>query len=215
MSQAERARLRSGLDEQVTRFVRAFDNEIRENCTMLLPDARQLREQGRGEAHRMRYEQWASSHDRTLFARIGFAALDEGKLNLYTLDRDGHSEVTEWPPKWQSLRDTITARIKGAGPPPSNPPDSTLIQSPVFDDSPHHGGGGPELEWMIFELSDDAIRKEALPRLVAEYINPGGEAVYDASVSWLGSRGPIIFSTRADHSSVTSSALNGGVLLRR
>ncbi len=59
---------------------------------------------------------------------------------------------------------------------------------------------------MIFELNDDAIRKEALPRLVAEYINPGGEAVYDASVSWLGSRGPIIFSTRADHSSVTSGA---------
>ena len=50
------------------------------------------------------------------------------RSNLYTLDGDGRSELTEWPPQWQGLRDAITARIKGAGPAPSNPPDSTLIQ---------------------------------------------------------------------------------------
>jgi signal transduction histidine kinase len=54
--------------------------------------------------------------------------------------------------------------------------------------------------------NDDTIRKEMLPRLVGEYLNPGGDAVYDASVSWAGPHGQLIFSTRADHASVAPGA---------
>ncbi len=59
---------------------------------------------------------------------------------------------------------------------------------------------------MIFELNEDYIRTRVMPRLAAEYLNPGGEPVYDVSVSQAGPDGQVIFSTRADHSSVATNA---------
>ena len=206
VSRAERAQLHSGLDEQVERLVNAFDTEIRESCTMLLPDGKQLRELGRAEAHRLRYQQWVASHDRSLFVRIGVAAPEKGAVKFYTLDREGRMNSDVWPANWQLLRDELMARVDGAGPPPSAPADSTLMEFPVFEDSGHRGGPRPELEWMILELNEAAVRNEILPRLAAEYLNSAGEAVYDASVSWRGPRERLIFSTRADHSSVATGA---------
>ena len=74
MSRAEALQLRAGLNDQTGRLVRAFNEEIREDCAALLPDAQELRERNTLEAHRIRYEQWISSHDRSLFTRIGIAA---------------------------------------------------------------------------------------------------------------------------------------------
>src|ERR1700722_8525327 len=83
LSRAEPALLRAGLNEQVPRLVQAFNEEIRESCAMLLPDAKEIREQDPAEAHRTRYEQWASSHDRSLFTRIGIASPEQGTLKLF------------------------------------------------------------------------------------------------------------------------------------
>jgi signal transduction histidine kinase len=205
VSRAERAQLRSGLDEQVHRFVRAFNDEIRESCTMLLPDGKQLREAGRDEAHRIRYEQWVASHDRALFARIGIAVPEDGTLKLYGIS-EGHIIPMTWPPNWESLRAAMTARLKQVGPPPSAPQDSTLMEAPVFTASKRRDEPVSELEWMIFELNEDHIRSKTLSRLAAEYLNVGGEAVYDASVSWAGPNGRTIFTTRSDKGSVAQGA---------
>src|SRR5580704_10007578 len=67
LSRAEPALLRAGLNEQLPRLVESFNEELRDSWTMLLPDAKEIREQGTAEAHRVRYQQWASSHDRSLF----------------------------------------------------------------------------------------------------------------------------------------------------
>ncbi len=48
---------------------------------------------------------------------------------------------------------------------------------------------------MIFEPSQDYMRSKWLPNLVAEYLNPGGDTTYDASVGWANARGAVIFST--------------------
>src|ERR1700761_109101 len=74
LSRAEPALLRAGLNEQLRRLAQSFNEEIRENCTALLPDANEIREHGTIEAHKIRYERWASSHERSLFTRIGIAA---------------------------------------------------------------------------------------------------------------------------------------------
>ena len=203
LSRAEPALLRAGLNEQVPRLAQAFNQEIRENCTMLLPDAKEIREQGTAEAHRIRYEQWASSHDRSLFTRIGIAAPEQGSLRLYAIDRVGRIALMEWPPNWEALREAMKDRMRGDGRPPGSPPDSDTIQLPVFADP---GDRGSELEWMIFDLNEDTVRTKVLPRLVTEYLNPGGEAVYDVSVSSAGRSGPVIFSTRSDKSSVAARA---------
>jgi signal transduction histidine kinase len=205
VSRAERARLRSGLDEQVRQFVRVFDNQIRESCTILLPDAHQIREAGREQAHKTRYVQWTSSQDRSLFSRIGVAAPENGALPLFLLDHEGRMTPAEWPADWRGLRDAMADRANDTGPPPAAPRLSTIVQAPVFADGPHRGPRR-ELEWMIFEVNEDFLRKDLLPRLAAEYLNPGGEVIYELSVNWAGPGGGIVFSTRADRSSVAHNA---------
>jgi signal transduction histidine kinase len=202
LSRAEPVLLRAGLNEQLRRLAQAFNNDIRETCTTLLPDAKEIRELGTAEAHRIRYGQWASSHDRSLFTRIGIASPEHKKLELYGIDTDGRIAPMEWPPGWEGLRPAMSARIAGEGRPPNAPPDSNVIELPVFVS----GTSGPELEWMIFELNEDYVRTKLMPRLVTEYLNPSGEMVYDVSVSWSSRDGPVIFSTRSDHSSVASGA---------
>jgi signal transduction histidine kinase len=203
LSRAEPALLRAGLNDQIRRLVQAFNEELRDSWRTLPPAAKEIREQGTAEAHRIRYEQWASSHDRSLFTRIAIAVPEQGTLRLYGIDGEGRIAPMEWPPNWDALRQAMTSRMKGDGWPPNNPPDSDTIQLPVFADP---GDRGSELEWMILDLNEDYVRTKVLPRLVTEYLNPAGDAVYDVSVSWAGPHGPVIFSTRSDQSSVAAGA---------
>ena len=97
----------------------------------------------------------------------------------------------------------MAARSKGVGAAAEYAADSATIQLPVFADPENRSS---ELEWMIFDLNEDYLRDKVLPRLVSEYLNPAGEAVYDVSVSPGGPHGPVIFSTRSDGSSVLQGA---------
>jgi signal transduction histidine kinase len=203
LSRAEPALLRAGLNDQTRRLVQAFNEEIRDSCNLLLPDARELREEGTAAAHRIRYQQWASSHDRALFTHIGIAAPEQGTLHLYSIGGDGQIAPMDWPAGWDNLREAMASRVKGGGWPPNTPPDTNTIQLPVFADPSDRGS---EIEWMIFDVNLDYVRSKLLPRLVTEYLNPGGDHVYDASVSWGGPGGPVIFSTRADQASVARGA---------
>jgi signal transduction histidine kinase len=202
LSRAEPALLRAGLNQQVRRLVQAFNEELRESCAALLPVAKALREQGVAEAHKLRYEQWVASHDRSLFSRIGIVAPERGVLRLYGIDSGGRIMPMEWPSNWERLAAAMHARLSGSGRPPTIPPDSGIIQLPVFADPADHGS---ELEWMIFELNQDHLRTRVLPHLVAEYLNPGGEPVYDVSVSATPG-GDVLYSTRKDQSDVEAGA---------
>ncbi len=205
LSRAEPVLLRAGLNEQVRRLVQSFDQEIFENCSALLPEAKELHERSTAEAHRIRYAQWVSSHDPSVFTHIGFAVPESGTLKLYRIEGGGRILPAEWPPKWETLRAAMTNRMKGQGRPPNPPSDSTLIEIPIFAESAR-AGPGPEIEWMIFEVDQNYIRTRLLPRLVAEYLNPVGDAAYEVSVSWAGGGRQVIFSTRSDGSGVASQA---------
>ena len=112
----------------------------------------------------------------------------------------------EWPQGWETLRDAMTARVQDRGQPPSVPPDSILIEFPVFDNSRHDDDSRTELGWMIFEVSEDYFRGKTLPRLVAQDLSSGTDAIYDVSVSWVDPGQRVIFSTRADKSRVADGA---------
>jgi signal transduction histidine kinase len=199
LSKAEPALVRAGLTDQLRRLSQAFSNDIRENCTSLAPDFPDIRETGAEEALRRRYQQWASVHDRNVFLRIAMASAENGDLNLYGIDKDGHVEATGWPEDWENLRTEMTARLNGAGRPPNIRPESNLLQMPIF------GKNGLEAGWMIFELNENYVRDRMLPQLMGEYFNPL-EPVYDVSVSRAGPDRQVIFSTRTDHASVADGA---------
>lgn len=190
LSLAEPALLRAGLNNQVRRLAQAFDNEIRENIASLLPDGSEIEELGDREAHRVRYADWTAAHDRAFFGRIGVAAVGHETITLYQLDDRGLIQRIQWPEEWQSLRESMEARVRGSGRPPNGQPGSNAIEAPVFSTA-----GGPEIEWMIFDINEDYARRKTLPRLVTEYLNPGPDPVYDVSVSPMGGDGPVIFST--------------------
>jgi signal transduction histidine kinase len=191
LSRAEPALLRAGLNDQLRRLTQDFNNDLRETCTSLLPDAKEIGELGTLQAHANRYMQWASSHDRSLFARIAIAAPEKGTLKLYTIDRQGQIAPIAWPRDWESLRSAMTGRLAGSGRPPNVRPDSNIIELPVFI----AGNSGQELEWMIFDIDENYVRARVLPRLAAEYIDPGGDKIYDVSLS---RSGPARVATGAD-----------------
>jgi signal transduction histidine kinase len=199
LARAEPALVRAGLNDQLRRLSQAFNNDIRENCTTLLPNAQEIRDAGAAEAVRNRYEQWIPSHDRNLFLRIAMATPERGEMILYGLDRTGDVDPMEWPTDWNDLRSAMTGRLEGLGRPPNTRPDSNLIQAPIF------AGSGPERGWMIFELNEDYVRGSLLPQLVAEYLNPL-KPDYDVSVNRAGPGEQVIFSTRVDHASATAGA---------
>jgi signal transduction histidine kinase len=202
LSRAEPALLRAGLNEQLRRLARAFNNDLREACTTLLPDAKEIGELGILKAHETQYAQWVASHDRSLFTRIGIAAHPQGKLELYGIDSAGGIAPMEWPAAWDPLRSAMTDRISGLGRPPNAPPDSNVIELPVF----LNAASGAELEWMTFDLNEDYMRTKVMPRLIGEYLNPGGDTTYDVSVSRSTPGGQMIYSTRRDHGSVAPEA---------
>lgn len=199
LSKAEPALLRAGLTEQLRRLAQVYNEEIRENCTTLLPNARDVLESGAMEAVQKRYSEWSSSHDRNLFLRVAMATPSKGSLVLYGTDRDGRISLMEWPDEWEDLRTSMIARVKDSGRAPNARPNSNLLQAPVF------GPSGPELGWMIFEINEDYIRGRVLPQLVREYLNPVA-LDYDVSISRTGRDGQVLFSTREDHESVTAAA---------
>ena len=203
LSRAEPVFLRAGLNDQVRRLTQAFNEEIRENCVSLLPEASEILERGTLEAHRLRYEHWATSHDPNLFARIGIAVPESGALTLYLVDAPGKLATGAWPKNWGPFRAGMTARMNGVGRPPNTPSDSVVIEVPIFADGAQ---AGTELEWMIFELNQDYLSSRVLPLLVATYLSSGAEPLYDASVSWAYAGGPVVFSTRKDRASFAKNA---------
>ena len=199
LSRAEPALLRGSLNDQLRHLAKAFNNELLENCAMLLPGARAIAEAGSANALGDRYQAWSSSHDREVFLRIALATPEAGSLRLHTVDQEGRIEVAPWPTGWEDLRTAMAGRLKGFGHPPSARPDSSLVEMPIF------GPSGSELGWMIFELNEEYISGKMLPRLLAAYLNPV-ESEYDLSVSRSVPNGQVIFSTRSDHASVAKGA---------
>jgi signal transduction histidine kinase len=201
-SLAEKTALRAGLREQAQRLARAFDDELRQSCAALLPEAREIRELGRDASHRGRYQRWASRYDTGLFARIAIAAPENGSLRLYRFERAGELASIEWPAEWDGFRQAMIARMRGSGRPPSASLDSPAIELPVFDSGE---GAGSELEWVIFELSLDHIRKSTLPRLTAEHLNTTGEPLYDTAVTWAHAGG-LVYTTTPNWGEVVKRA---------
>ncbi len=112
VSRAERARLGSALNEQVIGLTRSFDDGLRENCVSLIPSATEIHDSGVVQAHRSRYQQWALSHDRDIFNRIGIATPEHGKLHLYGIDGEGGIVAMDWPAQWETLRTTMSGRLQ-------------------------------------------------------------------------------------------------------
>src|SRR5258708_5865726 len=67
---AELTRLRSQLAAPAQEMTRAFDAELAESCTQLMPTLAEIQSHGREAAHLDRIRQWMAAKPRPLFSRM-------------------------------------------------------------------------------------------------------------------------------------------------
>ena len=202
LSRAEPVLLRASLSEQLRRLVEGFNNDIRESCTALLPDAKEIRSSAPAKL-----TDFAMSSGFPLMKRTwlrGSRTQHLTKENSSCIASTARLELLLWNGRQTgdlfARRCRPVFRVRDGHRTLGLIPD--LIELPVFADP----SGTSELEWMLFDLNEDYVRTRVLPQLVAEYLNADGEGAYDVSVSRSGPGGQVVFSTRSDHSSVASGA---------
>ena len=178
-SRAEKQRLQQQLEGELSRLSRDFNDDVWRACSGLLPSASQIEALGRERAYAAQYLLQKESNDR-LFSRIALAIPEGDSLVLSNLDFEtGRFARTDWPPAWSGVRDQMTASIRGGGPGPTMPPESTLIEIPRF------GSRGPnsgEQEWLVAELNLDYMRDVMLPEMLHRHLGAGGKLNYQAEV---------------------------------
>lgn len=109
LSQAEQARLATGLDQQLLRMARAFDQQVFETVETLLPEESDLAASGLPAAQAAAFQRWQRrSPGPSLFARIAIATPANDSLSLALLNQQsGATSPLPWPPAWQTLRDAL------------------------------------------------------------------------------------------------------------
>ncbi len=210
LSQAEQARLGSGLDEQLRRMARGFDQQVRETFETLLPDERDVADSGLTEAHAIAFRRWLRLEPRPqLFGRIALAAPRPDGIALSLINQEtGETSPMEWPPEWHTLRAGFEERRTTGQRPPRLPPESLLHEFPVFDP-----GTRNEVEWMIFEFDPQQLWKVYWPNQIKTNLNPGDQPDFDVMIT-AGREQRLLLSTlpnsaRLDDPDARAQLLNG------
>ena len=174
---AERVRLEAVLNEQTQHLAQAFDEELKAACVALLPSAAELLDAGTGSAHMSRWHDAREEGGAAWFQHVAVAIPNEARTGVRLFRIDGAAWREEsWPTGWQKLHDAMASRVRAEGGPPAVEASTDLIEAPIFR-------GAEEAEWMIFEVSREHVQREAIPRLMGRFLNPGTqEAVFDAAV---------------------------------
>jgi len=195
LSQAEQARLATGLDEQLHRMARSFDQQVLETVETLLPDESDIAASGLPAAQAAAFQRWQRrSPGPSLFARIAIATPEKDDLSLALLDpQSGATSPLPWPPAWQPLREALELRRQSHRGPPRLAPESLLLEFPIFDP-----GARAELAWMIFEFDPAQLWQVLLPSLVRTHLNPGDQPDFDVEVT-AGPQQTLLFSSLSPH----------------
>jgi signal transduction histidine kinase len=200
-ARAESVRLRAVLADQTQRMAQAFDDDLRSNCMALLPRSAELRQGGAERAHLERYVEWRDQAvGGELFRRVAIAVPGNTGLQLFRID-GGRWRSEAWPPEWAYLQEEMTRRWKDNGRPPFVASSGDLLEMPLFAEPASEDP--QEIEWMIFEISRNYVQQQLLPGLMAKFLNPTGEVIFDAALidgngNPIFGRKPSITDARAD-----------------
>lgn len=182
MSRAETERLRLGMTEQAQALTQAFDTELTEACSALIPSRAQLRDLGITNAVMTAHRDWRAMNPRPIFRRIAVAVPVAGGVELLAPDTTNGTAVRiEWPEEWSPLRDYVRRMLQG-GPPHFDAGRGDLLEFPLFGGGPGGGGPGRELGWLLCQIDLDYVRGKWIPELMQTHMSLLGTEAYDITV---------------------------------
>jgi signal transduction histidine kinase len=184
VSQAERERLKAGLQTSLNRFGQDFDSALIAACAAIIPARIDPDQQERERIYARRYQQWHESGRRNeLFRSVSVAVPADEPLLLKRLDlATGQWNAIDWPDPWSKVRDRLLARFEGR--PDGRPVTediADLVEFPIFGRT-GAGGGRRESEWLIFELNMQYIRSQLIPELLQRHLGGTGTVQFQAEV---------------------------------
>lgn len=206
LTRAQPAFMRAQLNGRLGSFAQAFNLEVRDNCRALTPDADEIARLGVLDASRQRYLLWNANHDKTIFTHVGVAVPQQRMVQLYLYDTQGVLRPANWPPNWESMRVNMEGRFHGNPMAPSVPPDSTIVEFPVFSGPPVQGKPRIEIAWFLDEFNQDYLRTTLIPYMASEYLSYSKGQPFDLMVSWANSSDKIFYSSHTQHTSQWSNA---------
>ena len=143
LARAEMDRMSGSLADQSKLMGRAFDSELAQTCSALLPTASELA-RGTSEAvHLGKLREWKSAKPRPIFKRIAIAVPSGRKLGLFEIGiASEHLAPMKWPAEWSELYQNLSKKLDG-GSPPYTDSSGFLLAFPVMGRRPPGDGGGP------------------------------------------------------------------------
>lgn len=226
VSQAERERLRSGLQASLVRLSQDFNTELTAACAALLPEA-SAGVLDREKLYAARIAQWREStrHDR-MFRRIAVIVPETHTVQLLMFDFSrGAFSPADWPPTWKGIRERMEARLPGEpgwarrggfGAPAEG--ELAVLALPRMQ-FPEPGGDPPrwerpmELDWLVLELDLEYVRAGWLPELLQRHLGARGMLEYQIEVVPRGNPDQILFQSDTESGQRIGSRADASVYL--
>ncbi|MCC6588979.1 MAG: HAMP domain-containing histidine kinase [Bryobacterales bacterium] len=206
VSQAERDRLRAGLQTSLTRLSQDFNSSLTVAVAALIPDHYLPRRDDRLQDYASRFLNWrdGSPHGHILRS-LSIVIPSDGGLQLRRLNFETRElDNAPWPAEWAKLQQRFLARLSGErrGPMGFSEDYPDLIEIPYFapggfetrrrNDAPGMPARGPEpgfgppliaeAEWLLIEVDREYIRSSLIPELQRRHLATDGVIDYDAEI---------------------------------
>ncbi len=168
LSNAEEARLHVDLQRRLDRFRTEFNHEINAQINALTPGPAEVRDGGLERAFALKLAVWKRSRVH-YFSRVALAVRDGDEIRLQDADPStGSLRTVAGPAEWADVLDRLRARAAGTEFAPSRPPNTNLIEEPLFNRVSRE----PQA-WLLLQLDLDYLRRDLIPSLAARYLNEG------------------------------------------
>jgi signal transduction histidine kinase len=202
VARAEMERLRANIEAPAQQLCRAFDAELADACTQLLPTAAEVDAKGREAAHLDRFRNWIAAGPRPIFSRVAIAVRAGNTLELMRLGAE--ATPIAWPDEWRELRDNLVPRIASPGGPRFESRDGMLIEFPVF--GAQRTRGGANIGWLVLELDRAYLRDVWLPELVKRHLQIDGDRINDIVIKTADAPMKIIYATASESAATEAQA---------
>lgn len=228
VARAEMTMMRQSLARQAERLCNAFDEELVASRAALVPTVRELEEGAREAVFSAKLQQWKAAGRVPAFKRMAVSVGAGEDDELMEMDVESASLAPmEWPDEWGGYRESLITRRFTSTQSGQSPHSAMLRGFPVVE-SRGSGESSERVKWgernerrtrseissehgerdgwrrdhtrVILELDVDYFRETWMPALIAEYLNPDGNLLFDVVVRSKTPPQDMVFSSNPDFS---------------